>query len=171
MNYASLIKDDTLNGPGFRVVLFLTGCSHKCPGCYNKSTWNPCNGYPFTEETYNELLVALNQKHISGITITGGDPLYKGNLKEVERLIHRLRDHFAKSNSKQTIWLWTGYTIEEIKQLGPFATSILNNIDAFVDGKYEQGNPTMKPFRGSDNQRLWKKREGEFYEVLGQRLV
>lgn len=165
LNYAKLVNNDVLNGPGFRSVLFLTGCSHKCLGCYNKSTWNPCNGQPFTEDVLLEIINELNKPFISGVTITGGDPLFKGNLKDVEDIIFRLRRHIQINKLDKTIWLWTGYTLNEAIELGPLALNILHYIDVIIDGKYEQNNPTRKPYRGSDNQRLWKKENGKFIEI------
>ena len=79
MNYDRIYNMDVVNGKGIRVVLFVTGCNHKCEGCYNKSTWNPCNGTPYTEETENHLISLLSNPHVDGLTLTGGDPLYRDN--------------------------------------------------------------------------------------------
>lgn len=149
MNYDRIYHNDVLNGKGFRVVLFLMGCSHKCAGCYNKETWNPRNGQPFTEEVMADLMQKLSEPQIDGLTLTGGDPLFRDNLEGVLSIVERVRSELPEKN----IWMWTGYTLEEATE-HPVRRSILEQVDCLVDGRYVQENPTRKPFRGSDNQRL-----------------
>ena len=149
MNYIRIYNMDVVNGKGIRVVLFVTGCNHKCEGCYNKTTWNPCNGTPYTEETENHLISLLSNPHVDGLTLTGGDPLYRDNYPTILKLLERVSEELPKKN----VWLWTGYTLEAL-QADPERSKLLPYIDVPIDGKYEKDLPTKKPFRGSDNQRM-----------------
>lgn len=158
MNYHALYKTDMVNGEGVRVTLFVGGCVHACKGCYNQSTWNPDNGQPFTEEVEDEILRALEPRHIAGLSLTGGDPLFHRNLLPILQLIHKVREKFGKSKN---IWLWSGYTKREIDS-GVINTDdpdwanrarILDDVDVFIDGKFEQDKHVYSlPFRGSTNQ-------------------
>lgn len=94
MNFDRIYNMDVVNGKGIRVVLFVTGCNHKCEGCYNKSTWNPRNGTPYTEETENELIKLLSNPHVDGLTLTGGDPFYRTNHPTLLKLLQRVRATF-----------------------------------------------------------------------------
>ena len=102
-----------LNGDGLRVVLWVSGCDHCCRDCHNPVTWDPNGGLPFDEEAKAELFEALDRDYISGITFSGGDPLYFGNRMDVTELAGEIRERFPG----KTIWLYTGYTYEEIKDL------------------------------------------------------
>ncbi|UGO53222.1 putative anaerobic ribonucleoside-triphosphate [Klebsiella phage vB_KaeM_Nispero] len=146
MNFDRIYPSDFVNGPGCRVVLFVTGCLHKCEGCYNKSTWNARNGQLFTMNTVKELASHLSKSYIQGLTLTGGDPLYPHNREEISNLVSWVKARFPEKD----IWMWTGYKFEDIKDL-----DLLQHIDVIIDGKYEQSLPTTKNWRGSDNQRLW----------------
>ncbi|UJJ22055.1 anaerobic ribonucleoside-triphosphate reductase activating protein [Erwinia phage Virsaitis27] len=157
MNYDRIYPCDFVNGPGCRVVLFVTGCSHKCEGCYNKSTWNPRNGSLFNANTVKELAEYLSKPYIQGITLTGGDPLYRENREDIEALVNWIKARFPNKD----IWLWTGYKFEDIKHL-----ELLQNVDVIIDGKYEQSLPTQKVWRGSDNQRLWVNHKGNWTEEI-----
>lgn len=149
MNYDRIYNMDVVNGKGIRVVLFVTGCNHKCEGCYNKSTWNPRNGQPYTEEVEEHLLDLLSNPHVDGLTLTGGDPFYRDNHPVLLKLLERFHTRFPDKN----VWLWTGYTLEEL-QADTERSKLLPYIDFLVDGRYEKDLPTKKPFRGSDNQKL-----------------
>ncbi|BBC78120.1 anaerobic ribonucleotide reductase small subunit [Escherichia phage EcS1] len=157
MNYDRIYPYDFVNGPGCRVVLFVTGCSHKCEGCYNKSTWNPRNGKKFTGETIDEIRELLEPEYIQGLTITGGDPLYPDNRETIDALLKCLYN----SHPHKDIWIWTGYKFEEIKHL-----ELLQNVDVIIDGKYEQSLPTLKPWRGSDNQTMWRNHDNKWSEEI-----
>lgn len=154
MNYQKLITMDVLNGTGFRTVLFVSGCNHKCDGCYNKDTWNPRNGEPFTDDVMNTLMSMLSDPLIDGLTLTGGDPLYKDNLVTVLNIVTTVKTKFPN----KTIWLWSGFTYDDALQ-DPIKKEILSLVDVFVDGRYEKNNKTKKPFRGSDNQNLIRLKE------------
>ncbi|ASZ76326.1 ribonucleotide reductase of class III (anaerobic), activating protein [Proteus phage PM2] len=156
MNYASIIPCDSLNGIGFRTVLFVTGCSHKCEQCYNKSTWNPRNGQEFTESTLEYLITMVNKPYINGLTISGGDPLYRSNIKEVINICKRVKEETRKS-----IWIYTGY---EFNDLPEGSLELLDYVDVIIDGKYDYTKPTDKPFRGSDNQKMYRKFNNEWSE-------
>lgn len=145
MNYATITKQDMLNGDGIRAVFWVTGCSHHCKGCHNPETWDENYGQLVTKDTYKELALALEPDYISGVTWSGGDPLYCGNRKELENLIMFVHDNFQK-----TQWLYTGYVWEEVKDL-----EIMKYIDVLVEGPYleEQRDISLK-WRGSSNQRV-----------------
>ena len=163
INYHNITHDDMNNGNGLRVVLWLSGCSHHCYNCQNPQTWNPDSGIPFDESAKQEIFNELSKDYISGITFSGGDPLYEYNLDEVLKLVKQIRISFPE----KTIWLYTGYQMSEIikqeqyeKVSGiPAAWSkrweIISNVDVLVDGRYidSQRDITLK-WRGSKNQRV-----------------
>lgn len=162
MNYSGISECDVLNGTGFRVVLFVSGCSHKCYNCQNPKTWDKNFGHPFTEKTKQYIFNYLDKDYIDGITITGGDPLYEYNLDEILKLVQESRNSFPD----KTIWLYTGYSYSEIfrgqssclsqEGLNNFKRrEIISNIDVLVDGEYidKQKDLTLK-FRGSKNQHV-----------------
>ena len=150
MNYASIIKEDFANGEGVRVSLFVSGCTHQCKNCFNKDLWNFGYGKPFTVEVENKILEALNKPYIKGLSLLGGDPLMPQNRQAVLQLIERVR----KELPKKDIWLWTGYTVEELSD----CKEILDKIDVLVDGKFieELADRKLK-WRGSSNQRILRK--------------
>ena len=146
MRFHNITKDDMLNGDGLRVVLWVAGCGHHCDECQNPVTWNPDGGVPFAEESRKELFEALEKSYVSGITFSGGDPLFCTNEPEVLALAKEIR---AKYPNK-TIWLYTGYLWEYVK-----AREIVNYIDVLIDGPYvKQLRDTKLHWRGSANQRV-----------------
>lgn len=135
-----------LNGHGLRVVLWVAGCTHGCPGCQNPVTWDPGGGLPFDQAAKEEIFEELKKDYISGITFSGGDPLYMNNRQDVEVLIKEIRIHFPE----KTIWLYTGFTWETIKDL-----EFMNQIDVLIDGKFERDNMDLElHWRGSSNQNV-----------------
>ena len=146
MRYHNITHDDMLNGDGLRVVLWVSGCEHKCYNCHNKITWNINNGLIFDNNAKEEIFSQLEKDYIKGITFSGGDPLHKQNRTEVFNLVKEIKTKFPKKD----IWLYTGYTWEEINDL-----DIIDYIDVLVDGKYieELSNPELE-WRGSSNQRV-----------------
>ncbi|MBR1477624.1 MAG: anaerobic ribonucleoside-triphosphate reductase activating protein [Lachnospiraceae bacterium] len=156
MNYAALKKTDVANGPGVRVSLYVSGCTHHCRGCFNAETWDFAYGKPFTEETLKELLDAVGENYIRGFTVLGGEPFEPENRLVVLDILKKVREKYPDKD----IWCYTGYTYEtdllkwisegrnEIKEL-------LDLIDVLVDGEFveEKKNLRLK-FRGSENQRL-----------------
>lgn len=146
MRYHNITKDDMLNGDGLRAVLWVAGCSHGCKGCQNPITWDICGGIPFDEAAKKELMEALEPDYISGITFSGGDPLHERNRKETGELIGEIRERFPQ----KTIWVYTGYLWEEIRDL-PF----IREIDVLVDGRFvEELKDTSLHWVGSSNQRI-----------------
>ena len=172
MNYLKIDKEDVCNGEGLRVVLWLSGCSHKCQGCQNPQTWDANSGIPFDESAKEELFRELDKDYISGLTLTGGDPLFDGNLDSVLDLVTEINKRYNTSPNRirlsspqKSIWLYTGYTINEIFPIGLDddkriemtikRQQIIKECDVLVDGQYidSQRDITL-PYRGSVNQRL-----------------
>lgn len=151
MNYHNITKDDMLNGSGLRVCLWLSGCSHHCDQCHNPQTWNPESGTEFDVEAEDELFSVLSKDYISGVTFTGGDPLHENNLSNVLRLVNKIRDLYK---SEKTIWLYTGYTWEKIRNDG-IRSRIVSKCDVVVDGKFDKDLADVNyPYAGSTNQRV-----------------
>lgn len=146
MHYHNITKDDMLNGDGLRVVLWVAGCAHACPGCHNPETWEADSGIPFDQAAKDELFAELEKDYISGVTFSGGDPLFPGNRETVGALCREIRQRFPD----KTIWMYTGYRWEQISEL-----AILDMVDVLVDGRFEQAlSDTALHWRGSANQRL-----------------
>ena len=149
MNYHNITKDDMKNGDGLRVVLWVAGCSHRCPNCQNPVTWDPDDGILFDKNARKELLDIVSQDYISGITFSGGDPLFESNREEVYELIEYIKSVYPN----KTVWLYTGYTFNDLKKFVPIG--ILNKIDVIIDGPYiEKFRDTSLKWRGSSNQRV-----------------
>ena len=146
MNYLTITHNDMLNGDGLRVVLWVSGCSLHCEDCQNKYSWDFNEGVLFDERAKEEIFSELKKDYISGITITGGHPLEKQNIKEVEQLCKDIKMKFPN----KTIWLYTGFIFEEIKNY-----PILKYIDVLIDGRYEKELRDISlKWRGSTNQRV-----------------
>lgn len=133
MKYHNITKADMLNGEGLRVVLWLSGCSHKCFGCQNMSTWDYNDGLEFDDDALNEIYNELENDWCSGITLSGGDPLFEKNRVDVEKLVKSLKKDFPN----KSIWCYTGYKYEELIDMkDDVVLSILNNINVLLDGKF-----------------------------------
>ena len=146
MNYHNITVDDMLNGDGLRTVLWVAGCDHHCRGCQNPQTWRADSGIPFDEDAKAELFADLSRDYISGITFSGGDPLYCSNVETVGALIREIRERLPE----KTIWLYTGSLLEHIRSL-PF----IPLIDVIVDGPYVEAlRDTQLHWKGSKNQRV-----------------
>ncbi|GAK84002.1 ribonucleotide reductase of class III (anaerobic) activating protein [Vibrio ponticus] len=148
MNYHQYYPIDVVNGPGTRVTLFVSGCEHKCRGCYNKTTWRVDSGHPFTQQLEDQIITDLNDTRIKrkGLSLSGGDPLHPANVADVLRLVKRVR---AECPNKD-IWLWSGYTLGELSEA---QKEIVDLIDVLVDGKFEQEKRDLNlEWRGSSNQ-------------------
>ena len=146
MNYHNITKDDMLNGEGLRVVLWVSGCTHHCFNCQNPITWDVAGGLVFDEAAEKELFDELAKPHIDGITFSGGDPLHPFNREEVFRLIKKIRQELPQ----KTIWLYTGFLWEEIKDISEIA-----DIDVLCEGKFVQELLDNRiPWVGSTNQRV-----------------
>ncbi len=146
MNYHDITKEDLLNGPGVRVVLWVSGCCHHCKNCQNPITWDECGGLPFDEAAEKELFEALDKPYIDGITFSGGDPLYMNNRKEVCRLIRKCRENYPD----KSIWLYTGYKWEDVKDIDE-----LKLTDVVAEGPFvEELKDNNIEWVGSSNQRV-----------------
>lgn len=151
MNYSDIKYNDIANGPGVRVSFFVSGCTHHCKGCFNEETWDFNNGKPLTREKEQELLKEINKK--KKLSLLGGDPL--DNLEGIFNLILKVKQHCPQTN----IWLWTGYTIEEILKDKDKA-AILLYIDVLVDGRFVESKKDLRlKYKGSSNQRVLDAKE------------
>lgn len=154
MRYHNITKADMLNGEGLRVVLWVSGCSHHCHACQNAVTWNPNDGLVFDDTAKKEIFDELQYDWCSGITLSGGDPLFLGNREEIAKLVLEIRNRFKD----KTIWLYTGYTFEELlvqKENDNNLDIILNNIDVLLDGKFILKLVDIKlHYVGSSNQNI-----------------
>lgn len=146
MKYHNITKDDMLNGEGLRVVLWVSGCEHHCPNCQNPITWDPNDGLLFDDDAVHEIQSLLSKSYISGLTLSGGDPLFPNNRNDIKDFIVYIKNQFPN----KTIWMYTGYKWSEIKDL-----PVMKYIDVIVDGKYiESLRDVNLPWRGSSNQRV-----------------
>lgn len=155
MNYAEIKKYDIANGLGVRVSLFVSGCTHHCKNCFNAIAWDFNYGKEFTEEVENELIQALKNPYISGLTLLGGEPFDPRNQKGLIGFLKRVKKEIPEKN----IWCYTGYTLEKDLLEGVARTDVtdemLSLIDVLVDGKFvEELKSLMLKYRGSSNQRL-----------------
>lgn len=155
MRYHDITKDDMKNGDGLRVVLWLAGCEHHCPGCQNPITWDPDDGLEFDDTAKKEIFDQLDKDYISGITFSGGDPLHPANINGVLELIEEIKQKYPD----KTIWLYTGYTWEQLFDSNnkPYSKrgEVVQNIDVIVDGMFVQNLLDVNyPWAGSRNQRV-----------------
>lgn len=156
MNYAAIKKTDVANGPGVRVSLFVSGCTHGCKGCFNKEAWDFHYGEPYTTQTEDELMELLKPSYIRGLSVLGGEPFEEPNRLPVLRLLKRAKECYPHKD----IWCYTGYDYEKdllawIVQGRQEVREMLTFIDVLVDGEFVEERKNLRlPFRGSDNQRL-----------------
>lgn len=156
MNYATIKKTDVANGPGVRVSLFVSGCTHHCKGCFNQEAWDFQYGQPYTQATEEEILTALAPSYITGLTLLGGEPFEPANQAALLPLLRRVRAQLPE----KTIWAYTGYVLEPdllTGKLGDWAITreILSYLDVLVDGPFVLAQKDISlRFRGSSNQRL-----------------
>ena len=144
-------KETIVDGVGLRYSLYFAGCSHACPGCHNEYSWNPKHGNILTYEKLEEIAKEINENTLlDGITISGGDPLF--NPTDMLKVLK-----FLKEKTKKNIWLYTGYTLEQVRE-DELRRKCLEYVDVLVDGRFvkELYDPNLK-FRGSSNQRIIKK--------------
>lgn len=150
MNYMDIKKYDIANGVGIRVSLFVSGCTHKCKGCFNADAWDFNSGKKFDDNVFSELLNALNNYYIKGLTLIGGEPFENNNAKELIPYIKKIKEILPSKD----IWAYSGYTYEEILNDNE-KYELLKFVDVLVDGRFilELKNPSLA-FRGSSNQRI-----------------
>lgn len=151
MKILNITSPDVNNGTGFRVTLWVAGCSHHCRGCHNPESWDYNQGKSL-REVRKDLFDRLDKSYIQGLTLSGGDPLAQSrrNLLELYFLLRRIKKKFPNKD----IWIYSGYTHEEILQ-DKFKKLVLSQCDVLVDGLYKYAlRDTSLPFRGSSNQRI-----------------
>lgn len=155
MNYAEIKYCDVANGPGVRTSLFVSGCSHHCPGCFNEIAWDFNYGKPFTQDTIDSIIESLKPDYIQGLTLLGGEPFEYSNQKGLLPLVRQVREVLPQKD----IWCFTGFLfdkdiIENMCKRWKEANELLSYIDVLVDGRFveELKNLNLK-FKGSENQR------------------
>lgn len=156
MNYATIKPVDIANGPGVRVSLFVSGCTHRCKGCFNEEAWDFQFGKPFTQEVQEQLLSSLDHDYIEGLTLLGGEPMEPSNQEALLPFIRAVRERLPQ----KTIWCFTGYDFEKdilgrMMEASSVTRELIPLFDVMVDGKFvvEKRNLSLK-FRGSENQRV-----------------
>ena len=155
MNYGAIKKRDIANGPGVRVSLFVSGCTHHCPGCFNPDTWDFDYGEPFTPETVQEILDLMAPDYITGFTVLGGEPMEVSNQAALLPLLQKIKAQYPT----KSIWMYSGYVLEELLLDSParcaVTDEILSLVDVLVDGEFVLAQKDIRlRFRGSANQRL-----------------
>ena len=146
MNYISMTKAEIANGSGVRVALWVSGCTHHCDNCQNPETWDCKAGKPFEHSDLIRLLNELSLSYYDGLTLTGGDPMHPMNRDMILKICHTVKGLYPD----KTIWMYTGYSFEDIKD-----NTILNYIDVLIDGEYiDSMRDITLPFVGSPNQRI-----------------
>lgn len=155
MQYLSFNEYDVANGPGLRHTLFVSGCPHKCRGCFNPTSWNYDAGKEFNEETFEYVVSCFERDrgHIRGLSISGGDPFAQdeGDTQTLVRLIETIR----QIDANYDIWAWTGYTLEQLlKNVQRWL--LLKQVDVLVDGPFKESQKDLAlMWRGSRNQVMW----------------
>ncbi|MBQ8730755.1 MAG: anaerobic ribonucleoside-triphosphate reductase activating protein [Lachnospiraceae bacterium] len=156
MNYADIKQYDVANGPGVRVSLFVSGCTHHCKGCFNSVTWDFNYGNPFTQLEIDNIIKYMAPAYVSGITILGGEPFEHVNQQGLLPLLRKIREIYPN----KSIWCFTGYTFDEdicnrMMNEWEETKELISYIDVLVDGKFieELKNLSLR-FRGSSNQRI-----------------
>ena len=148
MNYANIKHHDVANCPGIRVSLFVSGCTHHCKGCFNAEAWSFTYGEPFTQQTVEEILLALQPAYIQGLSLLGGEPFEPENQPAVLDLVRQVRAAYPEKD----IWAYSGYTLEQLQTLAP---ELLAQITVLVDGPFVESQKDLRlAFRGSANQRI-----------------
>ena len=164
MKYAGLIKNDIAAGPGLCVTFFAQGCPHRCPGCHNPETWNFDGGQEFHPDLIKEIVEALTAQGINrNFCIMGGEPLCPENEFLTMLLIIEVRNRLPDV----PIYIWTGYTFEQLKNKGGRIRQILESINYLIDGPYiEAQRDTTLMMRGSSNQRIIDMKTVDFSEKI-----
>lgn len=155
--YYGEIKDcDIANGIGVRVSLFVSGCTNRCPGCFQPQTWDFNYGEEFTKETEDRIIEMLKPNYITGLTVLGGEPFEPENQVALVPFLKRVKEIYPD----KTIWSFSGFVLEDLMREGTYCHTevtmdMLNMIDVLIDGRFEQELKNIQlRFRGSENQRL-----------------
>lgn len=153
MNYADIRPIDVANGPGVRVSLFVSGCTHHCKECFNPETWDFAYGAPFTQVEADAILKYLEPDYIKGLSLLGGEPFEPENQSAVLELVRQVRARYPHKD----VWCYSGYLFEQLRdgKVGEHSQALLEQLDVLVDGPFmiEQKELSLR-FRGSANQRL-----------------
>ena len=177
MNYATIKPRDIANGPGVRVSLFVSGCTHHCKGCFNQEAWDFDYGQPFTQETIDEILAMLRPSYVRGLTLLGGEPFDPRNQEPIVELLRQVKEKLPT----KSIWAFSGYLFDRDILSGTLGEweitkEYLSYLDVLVDGPFVMAKKNLSlRFRGSENQRLidvpaslaagevvlWEDRQGE----------
>lgn len=146
MRYNKIRKMDIANGPGVRVSIFMQGCCFNCKNCFNPETHDFAGGKEFTDETIAHILTIADKEYIKGLSILGGEPMHPKNIDGSGRLAKAFKEKFPD----KTVWVWTGFLFDNLKD-----KDALKFVDVLIDGQFveEKHNPLLK-FRGSSNQRI-----------------
>lgn len=156
MNYATIKNYDIANGPGVRVSLFVSGCTHHCPGCFNEEAWDFGYGEPFTQAVIDNILNMLKPSYVKGLTLLGGEPFEPQNQPDIVKLLRQVKSKYPE----KSIWAFSGYLFDRdilAGRLGPWEITeeFLSYLDVLVDGPFVMAKKDMSlRFRGSSNQRL-----------------
>jgi anaerobic ribonucleoside-triphosphate reductase activating protein len=146
MKYHNITHDDMLNGDGLRVVLWVAGCEHHCPGCQNPETWDEEDGLVYDQVAWQEIEEELKKDYVSGITFSGGDPLHTKNRGQVIAIARRVKELYPN----KTVWVYTGYRWEDVKDIPG-----IEYVDVLVDGRFIQTMADVNyHWAGSTNQRV-----------------
>ena len=150
MNYSAIYDCDIANGEGWRVSLFVSGCSLHCKGCFNQKAWDFCHGREYTQETEDKVMELLRRPYIRGLSLLGGNPTEPENEPDLIRLCERVRRELPGKD----IWMWTGHTMEELKARDD---RLVGLCDVVVEGRFvEELKDLSLKWRGSSNQRIFK---------------
>ena len=156
MNYATIKNCDIANGPGVRVSLFVSGCTHHCKGCFNEVAWDFDYVQPFTQDTVNEILKMLSPDYVKGITLLGGEPFEPQNQPAIVDLLRQIKENYPN----KSVWAFSGYLFDQdilAGKLGPWAVTqeYISYLDVLVDGRFVEDKKDLSlRFRGSSNQRI-----------------
>ncbi|HIS59993.1 MAG TPA: anaerobic ribonucleoside-triphosphate reductase activating protein [Candidatus Faecousia faecipullorum] len=153
MNYAAIKNCDIANGPGVRVSLFVSGCTHHCPGCFNEVAWDFDYGVPFTEEVMDKIVDMMRPDYIKGLTLLGGEPFEPQNQQGIVQLLRKVKAQLPQ----KSIWAFSGYLFDKDITSGRLGDTreYLSYLDVLVDGPFVEARKNLSlRFRGSENQRL-----------------
>ena len=156
MYYGEIKKCDIANGEGVRVSLFVSGCTHHCPGCFNQDTWEFDYGKEYTQETEKEILEALAPSYINGLSLLGGEPFEPRNQEVLISLLRKVKERYPEKD----IWCYSGYLFDkellsESRARCEYTDEMLSMLDVLVDGRFVEALKDIRlVFRGSSNQRV-----------------
>lgn len=152
MNYMSIVEQDIVNAPGIHTVIWVSGCPHRCPDCFNSNAWDFNAGEEFTESIKQYIIDNVGEDICDGLVVLGGEPFADNNKDEVANLIIECKEKYPSKN----IWVYTGYTYDELKERNDDAiNTCLKYVDVLVDGRFDKDKKShMLKYRGSSNQRI-----------------